>query len=71
MTDLKYGRYPPHVDGARSQVLSEADVEGHGGDAQDEGEEEELHQEDGPKVDGEHGEAVHPEHAHGAAESCG
>ena len=65
---LKYGWYPPHVDGARFQVLSEADVESHGGDAQEEREEEELHEEDGAEVDGEDGEAVHAEHAQGAAD---
>ena len=65
---LKYWRYPPHVDGARAQVLPQADVEGHGGDAEEEREEEELHEEDGAEVDGEDGEAVHAEHAQGAAE---
>ena len=47
--------------------MSEADVEGHGGDAQEEREQQELHEEDGAEVDGENGEPVHAEHAQSAA----
>ena len=66
---LEYRRDPPHVDDPRAEELPRACEEEYEWQSAGHAQDEELRKEDGPEVDGEHGDAAQPEQPQRAAQA--